>query len=124
MKRIGATSKNANRQLRHVRVRQKVAGTAAKPRLSVFRGVRSMVAQLIDDTTGKTICAATTKEVGAKKVEGKTTKVAAAYLTGQLLAERAVAQKITQVSFDRGGYKYHGRVAALADGARAGGLQF
>lgn len=118
------TTKNKIRQIRHKRVRTRVIGTASMPRLSVFRGVRSIVAQLIDDATGKTLCAAHSREVGKKAVEGKAGKVAVSYLVGELLAQRAKDKKITAVTFDRGGYSYHGRVQALADGARAGGLQF
>lgn len=112
------------RQVRHARVRAVVKGTIDSPRLSVFRSLRGMTAQLIDDGSGKTVCSAATKEITAKKIEGKSTKVAMSYLLGELIAKKAQEKKITKVVFDRGGYKYHGRVSALADGARAGGLKF
>ncbi len=124
MRRIFNKSKNSLRQVRHSRVRARVVGSATIPRLSVFRGLRSMVAQLIDDTKGQTLCQATSKEVQGKKAEGRTGKVAESYLLGQLLAEKAKAKGVSVVVFDRGGYSYHGRVAALADGAREGGLKF
>ncbi len=124
MKQLVTTSKNKIRQLRHVRVRARVSGTASMPRLSVFRGNKQMVAQLIDDAAGKTICAARTGEVKAAAAEGKTAKVAAAFEVGKLIAERAKQKGISTVVFDRAGYRYHGRVAAIADGARTGGLQF
>ncbi len=109
---------------RHVRVRAVVSGTAEKPRLNVFRGLKHTYAQLIDDNAGKTLASAHSKTDGKGKVEGKKGKMAAAFLVGKVLAERAVAKKITKVVFDRAGYKYHGRVQAVADGARAGGLKF
>lgn len=113
------------RQVRHARVRARVTGTAARPRLSVFRSLRTTMVQLIDDTKGVTLCAASSKEVkdttAAPDLKGQ---VATAFLTGKLLAERAVAKGVTLVVFDRGGYQYHGRVQAIADGARLGGLQF
>ncbi len=117
-------TKNALRQVRHARVRARVQGTAHIPRLSVFRGLRSMAAQLVDDTSGKTICYADSRAVKHSSVEGKKAKVAAGYAVGKLLAEQARAKGISRVVFDRGGYQFHGRVAALAEGARAGGLQF
>lgn len=124
MKRLVTTTKNALRQIRHRRVRQSVIGTKARPRLSVFRGLRSTVAQLVDDSTAQTLCYVKSSEVKGTKAAGKTTKVASAYAVGKLLAEKAKALGIKQVVFDRGGYKYHGRVQAVADGAREGGLEF
>lgn len=127
MKRLSNTTKNALRQVRHHRVRATLSGTSSRPRLSVFRGLKSISAQLIDDSAGKTLCAASSGQLKLKKksaVEGKNAKVAAAYLVGKALAEQASAKKITMAVFDRGGYRYHGRVAALAEGARAGGLVF
>ncbi|MDO8509810.1 MAG: 50S ribosomal protein L18 [bacterium] len=124
MKRLMSKSRNNLRLVRHARVRARMHGTAEKPRLSVFRGLKGMVAQIIDDNTGKTLCAAKSAETKGGKAEGRTGKVAEAYLVGQKLAEKATALKISTVVFDRGGYAYHGRVAALADGARAGGLKF
>ena len=122
MRRLTNKTKNNLRQVRHVRVRAKVKGTAACPRLSVFRSLRGMVAQLIDDSAGKTLCSADTKTVKTGVVEGRTAKTAAGFLLGKLLAEKAKTAGISQAVFDRAGYKYHGRVAAVADGARAGGL--
>jgi len=124
MRRLFNKTKSNLRKIRHARIRATVIGTSAAPRLSVFRGNRAMTAQIIDDSKRITLCAATSKEVKDKKVEGKAGKVANGFLVGQLLAEKAKAKGITKVVFDRGGYKYHGRVAALAEGARAGGLQF
>ncbi len=112
------------RQVRHKRVRAKIRGTAAVPRLSVFRGLRSMTAQLIDDTSGTTLCYASAKEVAKQKAEGKSGKVAQSYLIGKLLAEKAKAKGVAKAVFDRGGYKFHGRVAALSEGFRDGGVQF
>lgn len=107
------------RQARHVRIRKRITGTAQRPRLSVFRSVKHISAQLIDDTTGTTIAAASSVESGMKggNIEG-------AKLVGAKLAERAKAKGVEAVIFDRGGFRYHGRVAALAEGARDGGLNF
>jgi large subunit ribosomal protein L18 len=113
-----------NRTIRHHRIRATIVGTQLKPRLCVFRSLKALEAQIIDDDKGKTICAARSSEVKAEKVEGKSTKVAQSYLLGKLLAEKAKAKGIVKVVFDRGGYKFHGRVAALAEGAREGGLEF
>jgi len=122
--RRNSENKNSRRQLRHLRVRARVSGTAVAPRLSVFRSLRNITAQLIDDTSGKTLCQASGKEVGKEKVENYAGKTAVAYLVGKKLAEKAKAAKIDKAVFDRGGYRYHGRVAALATGAREGGLEF
>ena len=124
MKRSIKNSKNSLRQVRHVRVRTHLSGTASRPRLSVFRSLRGMVAQLIDDASGKTLCYASSQGLKPKKVEGKTTKVAVAFQVGEKIAELAKGKGISEVIFDRAGYSYHGRVQALADGARAGGLKF
>ena len=124
MKRLFSTNKNKTRQLRHARIRKILSGTAAEPRLSVFRSLKGMTVQIIDDAARKTLCAVNSKEVSGKKAENKTGKVGVSYLLGQLLAEKAKAKGVTKVKFDRGGYKYHGRVQALADGAREGGLIF
>ncbi|MFA5109438.1 MAG: 50S ribosomal protein L18 [Patescibacteria group bacterium] len=104
---------------RHDRVRAKVSGTAVRPRLSVFRSNRAMFLQLIDDFTGQTLVSAAAKEI--KKTAGK---IDLGKELGKLIAEKAKAKKITKVTFDRGAYKYHGRVKAVADGAREGGLEF
>ena len=124
MKRSQNTNKNKLRQVRHTRVRATLKGTGTRPRISVFRGNRAMTVQLIDDAAHKTLCFVNTREVKSAKAEGKTTKVAAAIAAGKLLAEKAAAAGIKTAVFDRGGYKFHGRVAAVAEGARAGGLQF
>ena len=108
------------RHHRHQRVRKKVRGTATRPRLSVFRSSRHVYAQLIDDVHGHTLVAASTMETGARG--GATGTVDAAKSVGQRLGERAQTAGITSVVFDRGGFRYHGRVAAVADGARDAGL--
>ncbi|WP_136193646.1 MULTISPECIES: 50S ribosomal protein L18 [Actinomyces] len=115
-------TKTVARKIRHQRVRKHVSGTAARPRLVVSRSNRHMVAQVIDDTIGHTLCSASTHEAALQGVEGH--KVGAARRVGELVAERAKALGIDKVVFDRGGYKYHGRVAAVAEGAREGGLEF
>ena len=104
------------RKIRHQRVRKHISGTPERPRLVVTRSNRHMVAQVVDDTIGHTLCAASTLEEAAKGVEGH--KVGAARKVGELVAERAKALGIETVVFDRGGNKYHGRVAAVAEGAR------
>ena len=113
--------KNAMRLKRHVRVRGKISGTPECPRLNVFRSNANIYAQLIDDVNGVTLVSANTLE---KEFEGATGNAEAAKKVGMILAERAKAKGIEQVVFDRGGYLYHGRVAALAEGAREGGLNF
>lgn len=112
------------RLARHRRVRKKVSGTAQRPRLCVFRSLCQVYAQVIDDSQGHTLAAASSLETtGADGVKLRPkTSVSAA--VGKLVAERAVAKGITQVVFDRGGYQYHGRVKALAEAAREGGLRF
>ncbi|MBL8146095.1 MAG: 50S ribosomal protein L18 [Anaerolineae bacterium] len=116
--------KREQRERRHRRVRARVMGTAERPRLNVFRSLSNIYAQVIDDKAGNTLVSASTvdREI-AKQVEGKS-KIESAKIVGQALAERAKAAGISQVVFDRGGYRYHGRIAALAEGARAGGLEF
>ena len=113
--------KKAMRLKRHVRVRGKISGTPECPRLNVFRSNANIYAQIIDDVNGVTLVAANTLE---KDFEGATGNAEAAKKVGQVLAERAKAKGIEEVVFDRGGYIYHGRVAALAEGAREGGLKF
>lgn len=112
------------RQRRHVRIRKVVVGTPERPRLAVFRSARHIYAQIIDDGQGRTLVAASTlsPEFKARGFRGK--KGDAAKLVGELVAEKALAAQIQQVVFDRGGYKYHGRVKALAAGAREKGLRF
>ena len=113
--------KNAMRMKRHIRVRGKISGTPECPRLNVFRSNANIYAQIIDDVNGVTLVCASTLE---KDFEGATGNVEAAKKVGAVLAERAKAKGIEQVVFDRGGYIYHGRVAALAEGAREAGLKF
>ena len=114
-------NKNAMRQKRHIRVRGKISGTPECPRLNVFRSNANIYAQVIDDVNGVTLVSANTLE---KSFEGATGNAEAAKKVGLILAERALAKGIDVVVFDRGGYLYHGRVAALAEGAREGGLKF
>jgi large subunit ribosomal protein L18 len=117
-------SRTQARQRRHLRVRSKLAGTSQRPRLNVFRSVGAIYAQIIDDGAGRTLVAASSvdKELRSK-VKGLK-KSEQAKLVGQAVAQRAVNKGIKEVVFDRGGYQYIGRVKALADGAREGGLQF
>ncbi len=119
---INKVSKNVSREKRHLRIRQTLKGTAAKPRLSVFRSNTQIYAQIIDDVTGTTLCSASSldKELSLKNGSN----VAAATEVGTLVAKRALALKIETVVFDRGGYLFHGRVKALAEAARAAGLKF
>ena len=120
---INKESKNSLRGRRHQRVRRKVQGTADRPRLSVFRSLRHMYAQVVDDVAGHTVTAASSLEKElAKELEGKP-MVAVARRVGEVVAQRAKEKGIEAVVFDRGGYKYHGKVAALADGARSAGLE-
>ena len=118
-----AQTRRDGRITRHRRVRKKVHGTAARPRLAVFRSNKHLVAQVIDDDAGRTVAAASTAEAD-QRAAGSGSTVDAATRIGQLVAERAKAAGIEQVVFDRGGYKYHGRVKALAEAAREGGLKF
>jgi len=106
-----------------MRVRKRVKGSAERPRLSVFRSLKHIHAQLIDDLAGRTLCAASSSDPSLRGAHARGNK-AAAEAVGKLLAERARAKGVAKVVFDRGGYLYHGRVKALADGARAGGLEF
>ena len=112
------------RQKRHRRVRYKVSGTAERPRLNVSRSISHIYAQLIDDNAGHTLAAASTLDKEVKDNLKSGGNVEAAKAVGKLIAERAASSEITAVVFDRGGYKYHGRVQALADAAREGGLKF
>ena len=111
---------DAARTRRHLRVRKRIAGTAERPRLVVTRSSRHMVAQVVDDARGHTLASASTMEVDLRGLDGD--KTAKARRVGELLAERARAAGVEAVVFDRGGNRYHGRVAAVADGAREGGL--
>jgi large subunit ribosomal protein L18 len=115
--------KTRMRTRRRVRIRKHVTGTPERPRLSVFRSNRYIYAQLIDDVAGRTLATASSRDEEIRGT-GSTADIAAAGRVGELLAKRAKKHKIAQAVFDRGGYRYHGRVAALADGARKGGLSF
>jgi large subunit ribosomal protein L18 len=115
-----AGHKRELRVRRHARVRKRIIGTAERPRLSVFRSTRHIRAQIVDDSTGRTIAFASTEEKSIGKNGGNVTSATA---VGRLVAERAKAAGITQVVFDRGGFRYHGRVAAVADAARKEGLE-
>jgi len=117
-----AARKRTMRIRRHVRVRKHIVGTTARPRLAVFRSGRHISAQVIDDSVGRTLASASTVEAALRGVTGG--NVAAATAVGRLVSERAKAAGVTRVVFDRGGFRYHGRVAALADAAREGGLEF
>jgi large subunit ribosomal protein L18 len=119
-----AKEKRLARQRRHARVRQRVYGTSERPRLSVFRSLNHIHAQVIDDTQGRTLVAASTLDAEVRAQLGDKNKTAQSAVVGDLLAQRALAAGIKHVVFDRGGYLYHGRVKALADAARKGGLDF
>ena len=114
-------SKTARRKKVRKRIRGKITGTASKPRLSVFRSNKEIYAQLIDDIAAHTMLAASSREAG---VDDSLTKTEAARKVGELIAQKANNAGISSVKFDRGGYPYHGRVKALAEGAREGGLEF
>ena len=115
-----AKGKSAARGRRHLRLRKKVTGTTARPRLVVSRSSRHVFVQVVDDTNGRTVASASTMEADLRSFEGD--KTAKARKVGELLAERAKSAGVEAVVFDRGGNKYHGRVAAIAEGAREGGL--
>ena len=118
---VSKINKNAMRLKRHIRVRGKISGTPECPRLNVFRSNANIYAQIIDDGNGVTLVAANTLE---KDFEGTTGNIEAAKKVGQIVAQRALEKGINEVVFDRNGYLYHGRVAALAEGAREAGLKF
>ena len=113
-----ASTASSKRDRRHVRVRRKVSGTEARPRLVVFRSLKHIYAQLVDDASNRTIATVGDQDILTMKKTEKATEV------GKRIAERAKAAGITQVVFDRAGYQYHGRVKAVAEGAREGGLEF
>ncbi len=119
---INKVSRNDMRLARHTRVREKVAGTAKAPRLNVFRSNKNIFAQIIDDEAGVTLVSASSIDKELKLENGG--NIEAATKVGELLAKRAKKEKITKVTFDRGGYQYHGRVEALANAARENGLEF
>jgi large subunit ribosomal protein L18 len=113
-------SKSASRSRRQLRIRKRISGTAARPRLVVNRSARHVFVQVVDDTIGQTVASASTLEADLRALDGD--KTAKAKRVGELVAERAKAAGVEAVVFDRGGNKYHGRIAAVADGAREGGL--
>ena len=119
---IKRKNSEAARKARHARVRRKISGTEACPRLCVYRSLKNIYAQIIDDTTGKTLVSASTLDAEHKANYGG--NCSAAKAVGELIAKKAAEKNIKEVVFDRGGYLYHGRVAELAAGAREGGLEF
>ncbi len=118
-------TKEERRRRRHLRLRRRVQGTVERPRLAVRRSLTQIYAQIVDDTTGRTLVAASSLAKDVKvRMAGAKTKTEKSRIVGQVLAERAKGAGVTRVAFDRGGYIYHGRIKALADGARAAGLEF
>ena len=120
---MATANRRSHIQMRHKRLRKKVAGTPERPRLAVHFSGKNIYAQIIDDSAGQTIASVNTTEAGLKAQKPRANAATAAAV-GKLVAERAIAKKITKVVFDRGGFIYHGKVKALADAAREGGLQF
>ncbi len=118
---IKKQAKNESRLVRHARVRKKISGTPERPRLSVYKSLTGIYAQIIDDVNGKTLVAASTLD---KEVKTKASNIEAAKEVGALVAKRATKAGIKTIVFDRGGYQYHGKVKALAEAAREGGLEF
>jgi len=116
--------KNEVRKRKHERVRKKISGTAERPRLCVYRSLKHIYAQIIDDESGRTLVAASTLDEALKGRVGYTGNKSAAREVGKLIGEKAIEEGIKNVVFDRGGYLYHGRVQELADGAREAGLEF
>jgi large subunit ribosomal protein L18 len=121
---ITSLNRASERERIHNRIRRKVAGTAARPRLCVFRSLNHIYVQIVDDSQGKTLMAASTREKDVREQGKKGGNLAAAKLVGKTIAERAKAKGIECVVFDRGGYLYHGRVKSLAESAREHGLKF
>jgi large subunit ribosomal protein L18 len=119
---IKKLTSNIARKRRHIRVRKKISGTTACPRLNVYRSLKNIYAQIIDDSTGATLASASSLDESVKANYGGNKEAAKA--VGKLVAEKAIAAGVKQVVFDRGGYLYHGRVQELAEGAREGGLEF
>jgi large subunit ribosomal protein L18 len=118
---MGVETRRQSRVRRHARVREKIKGSAARPRLAVFRSLTHIYAQLVDDDAGRTLAAASSKE--AKDATGIKKRIDSAKTVGTLLGDRAKQKGVTEVVFDRGGYRYHGRVKALADGVREAGVK-
>ena len=121
---MSKTNRKESRERRHKRVRATISGTAARPRLNVFRSLVHIYAQLIDDSTGTTLVSASSLDAELRAQMAGKQKSEQAKLVGQAVAARAQAQGLKSMVFDRGGYRYHGRVKAVADGAREGGLEF
>ena len=121
---MNAKLKSKKRQQRHKRVRAKIFGTKERPRLCIFRSNKHIYAQLIDDEKGKTLVAASDCELKESQLQNQKSKLNKAKEMGKLIAKRALEKKIEKVVFDRGGYLYHGRVKAVGEGAREGGLKF
>ena len=121
---LGTKQRRERRQRRHRRVRKKVVGTAERPRLVVFRSLKNIEAQVVDDTQGVTLFGISTLTSGVKSEGAELSKADRGRLAGKLIAQRAKEAGVTRVVFDRGGYLYHGRVKAFAEGAREGGLEF
>ena len=121
---VSKPNSNKQREIRHARVRNKISGTADRPRLNVYRSLNNIYAQVIDDTTGNTLVSASTLDEEIKSTVKATGNKEAAKAVGALVAKRALEKKIKNVVFDRGGYIYHGRVKELAEAAREAGLEF
>ena len=121
---VNKVSRKEVRVKKHMRIRNRFSGTAERPRLAVFRSNNHMYAQIIDDTVGNTLVSASTLEKAVKAELTKTNNVDAAKYLGTVIGKRAVEKGITKVVFDRGGFLYHGKIAALADAAREAGLEF
>lgn len=117
-------TKREKMERRRLRVRSKISGTVVKPRLSVFKSNKHIFVQLIDDVEGKTLASASDSEVKIKKTDSPFPRVEKAMEVGKLIAEKALAKKVKEVVYDRGSYRYTGHIKAVAEGARAGGLQF
>ncbi len=121
---VSRISRDEHRQRVHRRVRTRVEGTGQRPRLCVFRSLNNIYAQLVDDRLGRTLASASSLDKETRKLTKGGGNIAAAKVVGKVIAERAIAAGVSQVVFDRGGYKYHGRVKSLADAAREAGLKF
>ncbi|MCS7201531.1 MAG: 50S ribosomal protein L18 [Dictyoglomus sp.] len=121
---IEKESRKEKRKIRHLRIRKKIFGTPERPRLAVFKSLRYIYAQIIDDTKGHTLVSASSLEKELKSQLKSTDNIEAAKLVGKVIAKRALEKGIKKVVFDRGGFLYHGRIKALADSARAEGLEF
>lgn len=121
---IKQIARKAIREKKHLRIRKNIVGVPAKPRLTVYRSLKHIYAQIIDDTSGKTLLSASTLEAPLKGTMESTSDIAAAKQVGTVIAKKAIEKGITQVVFDRSGFLYHGRIKAAADGAREAGLDF